>query len=97
MRVGKQLSDLACQLLSSQQRYVSGECSTEYYRQVMAEITQSFASLSSEVMVVVARFQEMGSVEVVRILQRLQAREKEKLEQVHEVASLQAAAADGSS
>ena len=82
LRVGRQLSYLICQLLSSQQSYVTGECSAEHYQQAMADITWSFASLSSEVMAVVARFQERGSEEVVRILQQLQAREKEKLEQV---------------
>ena len=68
---------------SVQDSYSSGHSSAQHYQHVMAAVTTSFAALSFEVVGVAQRWRARGLREEVAILQRLQAAEKEQLEQVH--------------
>lgn len=58
------------------------EWSLEHYQHAISEVTNSFQSLSKEVIVTMQEFRESGLSEAAGILEQLQGAEKEKLELV---------------
>lgn len=63
-----------------QAQYASKVCSADYYQQSMSRVTSAFQALSKEVLELIGVFRAGGLSELVRLLESLQAKEKEKLD-----------------